>query len=480
MKTLNLQHGESRQIMLHDGRELNIDPAGIFEISNDIGNHKFDLSWVVPDNDWQESAKEVVLRLLETHSIDYARCCWNDFRLFSRDLIKRNEVVPVSLSVDDLVDYPLRRPISSWLFVNAVLTRIIAQDLPGLEKSVEDFLGQPEKWEQKGNGSYFALIANDPRRGALTEQELRSVYTALNSAYAERRIQTAQWALCYFLIATGLRPIQIARMRMKDVILTDGPEGNEYTLLVTIAKTREAIKKTRWKRKCPTQLAEVLANYLETPDIKIRAADEPLFFLQSVKVSSRLNAVFNELDTYSERLGGAIPLFPYRFRYTLGTRAIALGARDEEVARLLTHTSLHCVRYYRAALPSLQTPIAEALGDEMAIFAKAFKGRLIEDLAEATRSGDEGALISAYEHLHGDDIGACGTSARCYQDAPRSCLTCEKFEPFRGAPWPKLREVLLADRAAEKSDRIRLITEEQIAAVDQIMASGQTQIAAAK
>lgn len=466
-------------IRLHDGRELKFDPYYSVIIRNDRGDYKFDFSRLSYNHEWEKSARGAVISLLETHSVDYAYNCWQNFLRFADDLARRAGGELETLRIEHLADYPLNRPISTWPFVSAVLTKILALRLPGVEESVEKFLSQPEKWEQKGNGSYFALIANDPRRGALTEQELRSVYTGLNSAYAEGRIETAQWALCYFLIATGLRPIQIARMRMEDVIFTDGPEGKEYTLSVTIAKTREAVKKTRWKRKCPTQLAEVLAEYLATPEIAGRAAGASLFFPQSAEVSSHLNGIFAELEAYSERLGEPIPLFPYRFRYTLGTRAIALGARDEEVARLLTHTSLHCVRYYRAAMPSLQAPISEALGAEMDIFARAFKGRLIDDLAEATRSGDESALISAYEHLHGDDIGACGTSARCYQDAPRSCLTCEKFEPFRGAPWSKLREVLVADRDAEKSDRIRLITEEQIAAVDQIMACGQTRTAAA-
>ena len=144
---------------------------------------------------------------------------------------------------------------------------------------------------------------------------------------------------------------------------------------------------------------------------------------------------------------------------------------------MLTHTSLHCVRYYRAAMPSLQAPIAEAIGGEMTIFARAFQGRLIESLGQATRKDDESALITAYEHLNGQDLGACGTRARCYQDAPRGCLTCNKFEPFREAPWEELREVLVRDRDIETSERIRNITQEQIAAVDEIIAERKALVA---
>jgi len=375
-----------------------------------------------------------------------------------------------NLSLSDLEDYPRRHPISSWPFVQATLRKWALRELPGLDPNIVSFLNQPEKWEEKGNGQYFALIANDPERGALTEQELASVNTALNSAYAAGTITTKEWTLATFLVATGVRPIQMARFLRRDVITTTGPEGTEVTLLISLAKNRDGEKRARWRRKAPTQLAEVLIEYLSLPEVKSLGPQESLFFHSSSQVSSCLNRVFSQLNSHSDRLGGPVPLFPYRLRYTLGTRAIALGASDEEVARLLTHTSLHCVQYYRASLPSLQAPIADALGAEMTIFARAFKGRLIGTLDQATRSNDEEALITAYEHINSPDVGACGTRAKCYQDAPRGCLLCEEFEPFIGAPWEDLRESLVEDRDKESEQRIRLITQQQIDAVDGIIA----------
>lgn len=465
-----------RNIRLFDGRMAKIDIFGINHFESDQGRHKFDYSWRNEKSKWHTSLAETLIDLLSTHSMAYAEQC-SLHCSFVVERIANNFPSADRLMLEHLEDYPKHRPISTWPFVQATLTRWSVRKLPGLDLKVAKFLSQPEKWEEKGNGWYFALIANDPKRGALTEQELRNVYQALNRAYATGAITTGQWALCSFLIATGVRPIQIARMKMKDVVCTTGPEGVEMTLLITIAKTREGTKNTRWRRKCPTQLAEVLGAYLATPAMIAALPDSSLFFDQSAKVASHLRAVFDILETHSDRLKGPIPLFPYRFRYTLGTRAIAHGARDEEVARLLTHTSLHCVRYYRAAMPSLQAPIAEAIGGEMTIFARAFQGRLIESLGQATRKDDESALITAYEHLNGQDLGACGTRARCYQDAPRGCLTCNKFEPFREAPWEELREVLVRDRDIETSERIRNITQEQIAAVDEIIAERKALVA---
>ncbi len=128
------------------------------------------------------------------------------------------------------------------------------------------------------------------------------------------------------------------------------------------------------------------------------------------------------------------------------------------------------MHYYRASLRALQKPIADAIGPEMGFIAKAFQGRLIGTLEQATRKGQPGAVIRDFAHLVGQRLGACGTNAECHQNAPRACLTCRKFEPLRTAPWEQLLGVLKEDLDAEEEDRIRLITGEQIDVVMEIIA----------
>jgi hypothetical protein len=207
--------------------------------------------------------------------------------------------------------------------------------------------------------------------------------------------------------------------------------------------------------------------------------DATLFSDQSIAIYSRIKLVFDRIETYSSRLDGPIPIFPYRFRYTLGTRALALGASDHEVARLLTHRTTHCVQYYRASMPQLQAPIKDAIGQEMSFMAQAFQGRLIDNLDQATRKGEASALIRDFANLLGQSIGACGTRAECYQDAPRACVTCRKFEPFRDAPWEDILKVMIKDMETETEDRIKLITQEQIEAVRGIMANARQSAEAA-
>lgn len=457
------------EVTLLDGRRVTLDTTGKNWVESDIRVHMLDFSWFEPHVTWKASAFQVLKGLLSTHSLVYAGQCLSFFGRFASEVTSS---LPESdnLSLLQLEQWPAKYPLSGWPFMQAVLNRWTASGLPGLGQDIRAFLAQPEKFEEEGNGWYFALVANDPERGAFTEQELRSVREGVNRAFEERHISLRDWAMTWFLVATGVRPVQIARMTVGDVLFTLGPDGDEATLLIPLAKGENQVVRDRWKRRAPSVLSEVLARYLASPEMREAAAETPLFDDQSVKVSARIERVFRHAETYSERLRGPIPVFPYRFRYTLGTRALAQGASDHEVARLLTHRTTHCIQYYRAAMPMLQRPIRDALGPEMTFLAHAFQGRLIGTLEEATRRGEPGAVIRDFAHMMGQSLGACGTRAECHQDAPRACLSCSKFEPLSDAPWERFLDVLLDDLTHEEEDRIRLITQEQVDAVRGIIA----------
>lgn len=465
-------HAPSRELVtLLDGQQVEFDFRGRTLVSAETRNMMFDYTWIDPDRDCHRSALTVLRGLLFNHSVDYADRCTRSLRAL---LIEADEMHggPITdLALNHLADWPHRHGSKTWPFLRATFRKWRAAGLPGLADDIIEFIDSPQHFEESGDW-YFALVANDPERGAFTEQELRSIRNGLDEAFERGKVGLEDWALVWFLIATGVRPVQIARMTLGDVVITDGPEGKEITLLIPLAKgLKQAANKARWRRKSPLVLSEVLLAYLKLSKFRANDPRTPLFCEQSQEVADRIRSVFKRVKTASKRLGGApIPIFPYRFRYTLGTRAIQHGASDHEAARLLTHRSTRCVHYYRASLPSLQKPIADAIGSEMGFIAKAFQGRLIGTLEEATRKGEPAALIRDFAHLVGQKLGACGTRAECHQNAPRACLTCRKFEPLRSAPWEQFLEVLQEDLDAETEERIRLITEEQIEVVHEIIA----------
>lgn len=353
-------------------------------------------------------------------------------------------------------------------FIIPILRKLKEHDLPGLSENVSDFLENDHKWEQKGGGSYYTLITNDPEKGALTNQELHNIHLALNQGYASKQVSLYTFALCWFFIGTGVRPVQICRMTRNDVIIHN-KAGMEVTLRIPLAKGEGAITEEYWIRKAPTVLAECLITYLETCPPAKTAKNEPLFQGSPGDLSILVTQTLAALPTYSERMEAPIHVTPYRFRYTMATRALAQGASDAEVARLLTHRSTSCIKFYRASMPQLQKPIRQALGKEMDYFASAFQGRLIDHLDEASRAGDDECVIADYLRLTGETLGACGTRAECHQHAPIACLSCPYFEPLINAPWETLMVTLIEDQKVETEPRIQQINNNAMAAIQQIM-----------
>ena len=224
------------RVALLDGRIVEIDFFGVNLVKSDIRGHKLDFSWAKPESSLHATAITILRGMLSTHSLPYAESCTR----YVGALVSDAQSSPKdedggtigSRPVEDITlehcnDWPRRYGVNSWPYVQAVLGRWHESGLPGLSAEVKGFLRQPEKFEQKGNGAYFTLVVNDPRRGAFTEQELRNIRESLNRAFEERIITIKEWSLVWFLIATGVRPIQIARTLMSDVIVSPGPEGTE-------------------------------------------------------------------------------------------------------------------------------------------------------------------------------------------------------------------------------------------------------------
>lgn len=464
-------NSESRvdKVILLDGRMMEIQiGAHIPSVDRDGNSRALRLDGLTPGNPLHESMYKCIKSTISTHSLAYNQTIsiavkrWLDLPGMQQkteiDIPELNQLNEISANY---------RP-----FVIPLLRRISALEMAGLSESTIDFLKHPHRWEENGKGAYYSLITNDPEKGALTEQEIHNIHAKLHGAYAAGVISLADYTLCWFFIGTGTRPSQAYRMKKKDVVV-HSKEGMEVTLRIPLVKGELTVSTEYWTRRAPTVLAECLIKYLDQQSYQHETdGDDPLFDDESAQyLGFRMSSIIRRLDTFSERLGAKIPINPYRFRYTLATRALAQGASDYEVARLLTHRSTSCIQFYRASMPELQKPIRDALGKEMGYFAKAFQGKAITGLHEATRAGDPDAVITDFLRLMGKPVGACGTRAECYQNAPVACLAgCSHFEPLLDAPWESLMESLIADQDLETELRIRQINHNAMSAIQQIIA----------
>ena len=255
---------DARTVRLYGGEWLDFDVKKPFSLKTDTDTHRYDYTWHDETVDWSNSLLLILISLLQTHSPDYShRCQYYVGRFVKEVLLERSDPKGPFL-LDDLSDWIQRFGVATWPFMRAVLARWQDSKLPGLDPNIAKFLRQPTQWEQKGNGWYFGLLANDPERGALTEQELDNIQSSMNRAYQQNLISKKEWALVWFLIGTGVRPVQVARTRVGDLHIVPGPQGKEVILMVPLAKKHTSDKSKRWKRKAPSQLSEVLIEYLSS------------------------------------------------------------------------------------------------------------------------------------------------------------------------------------------------------------------------
>ena len=450
----------SRTITLLDGREITITNQEDARISRDRHSQALiHLQWL-NESPLHQAIFWSLGTLLSTHSLGYPA----SISLAARQWFDVLGNV-VQLDVEHLNDLH-KLPSNYGSFIVPLLRRLALSHPEVLSEDLKDFLNIDYKWERKGNGEYFALKTNDPERGTLTDQELLNIHGAITKAHIEREISLENYTLIWMFIGTGLRPTQIAQMNVGDVQISKGPDGQEVTLNCPLAKGTKTASKEYWLRRAPSVLADCLVRYLSE---KQAQSDEPLFPAISITLAKRIIDIFDRLDTWSDRLQGQIPITPYRFRYTLATRALRQGADDYTVARLLTHRDTRSIHHYRASMPDLQKPISDAIGKEMDYFARAFQGKLINDISERTRSDEGEALIRDFMRLTGQTLGACGTCIDCHQNAPVACMTCVHFEPLLTAPWEDLMAKLVEDQERESEERIRQINFAAMSAINEII-----------
>lgn len=444
-----------RTIILLDGRKITIPIYQNFKIENHDGiTFLLHLNIFDINNPLHRALSNLIVDMLSIHSITYTAVTTRALKKWFESKISLETTLGI-----DCLDSLNNLNISYLPFITPLLRKLSLNFNHLLSKDLIDFLENVEKWEEK-TPAYFKLITNDPEKGAFTLQELDSIHSSLNLAFSNASLSLFDYTIAWFLIATGARPVQLSRLKFENIQIID----KEVMIKMPLAKGEGIIEQGYFLRKAPTILADCIIKYIERyPSVN---GQSNFFGLNPLLISKKAKQIFEDLPTYSSRLERKIPVNAYRFRYTLATRAIASGASDQEVARLLTHRSLSCIRFYRASMPELQKPIQDALDEEMNFFAQAFKGKLIPSLDDATFHD---SAIADFFRLAGKTIGSCGTQAKCYQNAPIACLTCPYFEPLIDAPWDKLLNYLIEDQAKEQTLRIKEINIQAIKAIKDII-----------
>lgn len=363
--------------------------------------------------------------------------------------------------------------------------------LPGVTDAASLLLHQ---MTLKGNEKGAATATMDPIRGPLTSMELEALQSKLNEEYASGAVEISDFVLCWLVMVLGMRPVQYAALKVKDLVLLHGQDSvPTYSLRMPRAKGRSSNSRGEFReRVLSPELGRLVEGYVAqvTREFSLLLAspgEAPLFpttyqddaiegyqyHQTSSQIGNRIAKVLQRLDVHSERTGGTIHATAKRFRQTVGTRAAEEGHGELVIAELLDHLDTQNVGVYVGMTPAIVARIDRAVAMRMAPMAHAFAGKLIKGKSDATQQLGEVNEVRA-PSITGDlaEIASCGSYGFCGFLKPIACYTCASFEPWLDGPHSEVLQYLLDERERfirEGDLRIASINDRTILAVAEVI-----------
>lgn len=318
-----------------------------------------------------------------------------------------------------------------------------------------------------GKNNYITLFTLDEEMGPFTREELR----VLNAALKSEKIVTTDRLILSLCINFGLRPIQISLLKKKDFV-DDEVTGVKYLNIPRVKQSTVFRREQFTKRAVDDELACLLREVISFNDSAYSDFDvsnEPLIYrkfggvaenfynlkhqeswndsgkddfahhVRPSSITARISAISQHVPL-SPRTGKPFNLFPYRFRYTVGTNAVVGGMCEEEVAELLDHSSILCVKHYFRYIKEMWEILEDATikRTEQNHFTAAW-----------SRHGDLSGNIYGKEviEIHSfTAIGNCQKEAGCFLEPAVACYTCDKFCPNKDSHAHENALISLKDR----------------------------------
>ncbi len=361
----------------------------------------------------------------------------------------------------------------------AIFQWCVEQGLPEFEEGDLESIKQPRSHRRRDHATLYL----DQDTGPLTNEELRR----FEEAISQREGWTRQRALFYLCRDWGVRPIQLALMRIDDFGTDD--VGN-FVLVPSVKGVRRSRKRRATsnmrKRYVSAETATALAEHiaettatikqlrarlsrsLKAPRAQVDAVPIPMF--PSIGSEAKVRTMWDDqalrpyvmhprsgqISREIVQIGVAlqlkrsdrdaedvVQLSAYRLRRTKATAMVISGHSPEDVAEALDHQGVCAVRHYFRFSNDLIDFVnaAHATSADIKEAAEAWSGRL-------RPSGDPCA-----GEVRVANLGICSRSDPCPYHPTVSCYACHKFQPFKDANHRQARRVILQlrDTIAEQS-----------------------------
>lgn len=391
-----------------------------------------------------------------------------------------------------LINYrAMLTPTTEWYFatIRGLLRRWYKLGYPGVNKDIIRLL---DGWVLKGNQKGDAVKRQDTEIGPLTDNELQAFNEGVVRAYECDYITISELAVCLVVSSTGRRPLQISHLRIIDILSGRNNKDEPFYILNVPRGKQGSGFRASFKPFAITQELWAILNaqakstveYIEKYfSFELQETDRqqlPLFFdeniviagltvkeLRRLLINDKLHitsAYITDILQYvvavagirSERTGDELIINARRFRYTTGTRAAREGFGELVIAELLDHSDTQNAGVYVKNIPEHVKRLDEAVGFQLAPYAQAFAGVLVDSEYTAIRGNDSTSRIRTEE---GQGIGTCGEFGFCGANVPIPCYTCMHFQPWLDGPHGEVYQHLLDER-----DRLILVTDDVLIA----------------
>lgn len=439
-------------------------------------------------SDLVECFKATLVWLIQRNTTSHVKNCFERFLFFSMqqgDSIAKTGQLSASIFLDFRASLPQPR---EWY---ATTLAVLLRDWAGLGYGglSSDLIECLEVIVLPKNNSGHLVLSHDRARGPLTELEFQFCWAILDNAHDAGEISDEDHLLLSLEMALGLRPIQIAAMRVCDVHAIALPDGQmQYFVDVPRAKNSKMPRAEFKQRPLPLSLgkdlcAHAVATSRWFSNILNDESQAPLFPSRKPdgsappgweyhqtnarladKIAARWARVLDEVKS--------LRLTARRLRYTLGTRAAQEGYDVFVIAEILDHSTTTSTRVYVEATPEITTRINRALASKLGAIAKAFRGKIISSESEATRGADRSSRIEDYRiDAPSHTMGNCAKEGACFLLAPMACYTCALFEPWEDGPHEFVLAFMLEERERlmdADEPRLAAVLDLQIAAAAQV------------
>ena len=311
--------------------------------------------------------------------------------------------------------------------------------------------------------SHIALKTCDPQKGPYTELEFNNLSDAIDFAYEQGRITDKEYLIALLFNLFGLRPRQVAWLKIKDFqVQCDENHTLKYSLHIPRDKQRHVEPRVEFtKRSLVTDLGELFDDWIAHvkikyyeifndtsydisllplfPNWKNTSCTELKYHSSVQKITSTIYKLGRML-TIKSRTGEQLHLNPRRSRHHLGTKLAIAGCSANVIACALDHSSIQSSRHYiqigEAAIQAIDNGVAQYHSP----LVRAFKGEIFKktNLLGTINTYEPIESIDG-EHTIGLCVkpGGCGVYLSDSKDPetflariPFSCYRCLNFHAF--------------------------------------------------